>query len=212
MRNRPILSDEHEQTQKFSSAVGETFTKTKQLEKEQGFYLSNNKGLAIVFTPHMGDLPPNSEVPVTVTIYNNVCGKFDDRIVSKVKGLPAVEFPISISISGSPIRVPPNQVGLNYNTIPATLPIPTVVAKSKAVTKTFMIKNTGIKSVDVNWQIFDQNREDPALANQDQDEDIFDIDIVRNFAFDKGENPFKFELSAIEPEPSKDSAFKIEPA
>jgi hypothetical protein len=34
MRTRPILSDEHEQTQKFSSAVGETFTKTKQLEKE----------------------------------------------------------------------------------------------------------------------------------------------------------------------------------
>lgn len=33
MRNRPILSDEHEQTQKFSSAVGETFTKTKQIEK-----------------------------------------------------------------------------------------------------------------------------------------------------------------------------------
>jgi hypothetical protein len=151
IRTRPILSDEHEQTQKFSSAVGETFTKTKQLEKEQGFYLSNNKGLAIVFSPHMGDLPPNSEVPITVTIYNNVCGKFDDRIMSKVKGLPDVEFPISISISGSPIRVPPNQVGLNYNTIPATLPIPTVVAKSKAVTKTFMIKNTGIKSVDVNW-------------------------------------------------------------
>ena len=34
VRTRPILSDEHEQTQKFSSAVGETFTKTKQLEKE----------------------------------------------------------------------------------------------------------------------------------------------------------------------------------
>ena len=147
MRTRPILSDEHEQTQKFSSAVGETFTKTKQLEKEQGFYLSNNKGLAIVFNPYMGDLPPNSEIPVTVTIYNNVCGKFDDRIISKVKGLEDIEFPMSISISGSPIRIPPNQVGLNYNTIPPTLPIPTVVAKSKPVFKTFNIKNTGIKSV-----------------------------------------------------------------
>lgn len=161
----------------------------------------------------MGDLPPNSEVPVTVTIYNNVCGKFDDRIVSKVKGLPDIEFPVSISITGSPIRVPPNQVGLNYNTIPATLPIPTVVAKSKPVTKTFMIKNTGIKSVDVLWQIFDQNKQQEAtLSVEDEEEDIFDIDIVKNFAFDKAENPFKFELKALEPEPSKDSAFKIEPA
>jgi hypothetical protein len=147
MRTRPILSDEHEQTQKFSSAVGETFTKTKQLEKDAGFFLSNNKGIAVVFNPHMGDLPPNAEIPVTVTIYNNVCGKFDDVIVSKVKGLPDMEFPVSISISGSPVVIPPNQVGLNYNTFYPTLPIPTVVAKTKPVTKTFTIKNTGIKGV-----------------------------------------------------------------
>jgi hypothetical protein len=61
-----------------------------------------------VFTPHQGELPPNSEVPITVTIYNNVCGKFSDKIVSRVKGLNDVEFPVSISISGSPIRIPPN--------------------------------------------------------------------------------------------------------
>jgi hypothetical protein len=34
MRNRAILSDEHEQTQKFTSEMSKTFTKTKQLEKE----------------------------------------------------------------------------------------------------------------------------------------------------------------------------------
>jgi len=78
------------------------------MEKDAGFYLSNNKGIAVIFTPHMGDLPPNSEIPVTVTIYNNVCGKFDDVIISKVKGLPDIEFPVSISISGSPVVIPPN--------------------------------------------------------------------------------------------------------
>jgi hypothetical protein len=56
----------------------------------------------------MGELPPNSEIPITVTIYNNVCGKFDDVLISKVKGLQDVHFPLSISISGSPIRIPPN--------------------------------------------------------------------------------------------------------
>lgn len=146
-------------------------------------------------------------MPITVTVYNNVCGKFDDTIVSRVKGLPDIVFPVSISISGSPIRVPPNQVGLNYNTIPPTLPIPTIVTKSKAVVKTFNIKNTGIKSVEINWQIFDQNEKDKA----DTELDLFDIDIVKNFAYDKAENPYKFELMAIEPEPSLDSAFKIEP-
>lgn len=33
-RNRPILSDEHEATQKFTSAGGATFTMTKVFEKE----------------------------------------------------------------------------------------------------------------------------------------------------------------------------------
>lgn len=118
--------------------------------------MSNNKGIAVVFTPHMGELPPNSEIPITVTIYNNVCGKFDDKIISTVKGLGVVEFPVSIAISGSPIRIPPNQVGLNYNTVPPTLPIPTCVAKMKAIVKSFNVKNTGIKSVDIKWSMFDQ--------------------------------------------------------
>ena len=60
------------------------------------FFLSNNKGIAIVFNPNLGELPPHSEIPVTVTVYNNVCGKFDDKFVSEVKGLPNMEFPVSI--------------------------------------------------------------------------------------------------------------------
>lgn len=92
--------------------------------------MSNNKGIALVFNPHIGELPPHSEVPITVTIYNNVCGKFDDKIVSEIKGLPPVEFPVSIAINGSPIVIPSNQVGLNYKTVPVTLPIPTIVINS----------------------------------------------------------------------------------
>jgi len=33
-RNKPILSDEHEATQKFTSASGNTFTMTKVFEKD----------------------------------------------------------------------------------------------------------------------------------------------------------------------------------
>lgn len=107
-RIKPILSDEHEHTQKFSSASGNTFTQTKKIEKDQSYYLQNNKGIAIVFNPHLGELPPHSEIPITVTIYNNVCGKFDDKFISNIKGLPEYEFPISIGITGSPIVIPLN--------------------------------------------------------------------------------------------------------
>ena len=184
-RKQPILSDEHEQTQKFSSVTGNTFTQTKALEKQQAFFLSNNKGIALVFTPQKGELLPNAEVPITVTIYNNVCGKFDDNIVSNVKGLPKVSFPVRINISGSPVVVPNNQAGLNYNTVPPTLPMPTIVANSAsamgpnatrkgfvpAISKTFKIKNTGIKALQVDWRVFDQADLDKA------DNDTFSIKV-----------------------------------
>ena len=174
--------------------TGNTFTQTKALEKQQSFYLSNNKGIALVFTPSKGELMPNAEVPITVTLYNNVCGKFDDNIISKVKGLPNVNFPVRINISGSPVVIPPNQVGLNYNTIPPTLPMPTIVANSAgpaggsspsgsqssrkgyvpAISKTFKIKNTGIRSLQVDWRVFDQSDLDKV------DNDVFSINVVKN--------------------------------
>ena len=61
-----------------------------------------------MFTPNKGELLPNAEVPITVTLYNNVCGKFDDNIISKVKGLPNFNFPVRINITGSPVVIPPN--------------------------------------------------------------------------------------------------------
>jgi len=68
---RALLTDSHEHMNKFSSKTGETFTATKRLEREQAFYLSNNKGLAIVFNPPYGELKPHAEIPINVTIYNN---------------------------------------------------------------------------------------------------------------------------------------------
>lgn len=87
--------------------------------------------------------------------------------------------------------------------------------------KTFVVKNTGIKGVQVDWKIFDQKK--PAKVNnlenslesmiqKEEEQDIFDIEILKNQAFDKNEYPYKFEFNAIEPEPSHDSAFSISPS
>ena len=145
------MTDAHEHLNKFSSATGETFTATKRLEKEQAFYLTNNKGIAVVFQPHEGVLFPHSEIPVTVTVYNNSCGKFEDSFSSLIKGLPEYQFPINIRISGSPLVIPDNQVGINYNSIPPAITFPTVVDNSPQLTKIFKVKNTGIADVKVDW-------------------------------------------------------------
>lgn len=43
------------------------------------------------------------------------------------------------------------------------------------------------------------------------DQDIFNLSITKNFGFDRRDNPFKFNFEAIESEESKNSAFDIAP-
>lgn len=144
-------------------------------------------------------------MPITVTIFNNVCGKFDDRITANINGLPPVEFPIRIAITGSPVVIPPNQVGLNYNTLHPTMLMPTAVANTSAFSKVFRIKNTGIRQLAIDWRIFDKKE------LESSSDDMFKISIDKNQSFDKKKYPFKFNFSAVEPEESKTSAFEITP-
>jgi hypothetical protein len=144
-------------------------------------------------------------VPITVTIFNNVCGKFDDKITAKINGLPPIEFPVRIAITGSPVVIPPNQVGLNYNGPHPTMLMPTTVANTSAFSKVFRIKNTGIRQLAIDWKIFDKKELESSK------EDVFKISINTNQSFDKKKHPFKFNFSAVEPEEAKNSVFEITP-
>ena len=128
-----------------------------------------------------------------------------------------MRFPVRINISGSPVVIPANQVGLNYNTVPPTLPMPTIVANSAvaakagakgkvpAISKTFKIKNTGIRSLQVDWRVFDQSDLDKV------DNDVFSIGVVKNQSFDKKRLPYKFQFTAMEPDESLNSPFEVQP-
>jgi hypothetical protein len=70
--------------------------------------------------------------------------------------------------------IPPNQVGLNYNTMNPTMQMPTTVANTSAFSKVFKIKNTGIRSLAIDWKIFDSKD----LNNQK--ENAFNIQIAKN--------------------------------
>ena len=132
-----LLTDNHEHSKKFYSKTGETFTASKRLEREQAFFLSNNKGLAVVFNPAFGSLRLHAEIPINVSIYNNACGRFEDTLTSEIKWLPLFKFPINVTVSGSPLITSENQVGLNYVTTPPTMVFPTIVDNSPQISKTF---------------------------------------------------------------------------
>jgi len=201
----PLLTEAREQEKKFTSALGETYTATKRLEHERSYYLENNKGVAIVCQPHKGELAPHSEIIITVTLYNNICGKYEDTITSEVKGVPAVEIPVSINIKGSPIVIPSNQVGVYFNEYPPALIMKPTVLNGGKVTKTFKIENTGIQNVTIDWKIFDMK---DIIGNTESD--LFTLSFGKNEG--NAIDPYRVELEAIEPkEESKDSPFTIIP-
>jgi len=201
----PLLTEAHEQEKKFSSAVGETYTATRRVEQEQNFYLENNKGIAVVCQPHKGELAPHSEIIITVSVYNNVCGKYEDHLISEVKGLPAFNIPVSIGIKGSPIIIPTNQVGVYFNEDPPALVMKPTVKNGGKVTKSFKIKNTGIQDIEINWKIYDLQELVGKTSN-----DLFSVILAKNEGAAK--DPYRLDLEAIEPEEeSKNSPFIINP-
>lgn len=86
-----------------------------------------------------------------------------------------------------------------------TMNMPTAVTNTAAIHKVFRIKNTGIRALDVDWRMFDQQDLDKSK------EDPFQIKIEKNQSFDKKKYPFKFNFSAVEPAETFNSAFEIQP-
>lgn len=143
-----LLNDAHE-AYNFTSAKGAEFTKLKQIEKDSVLYLSNKKGVAIVVSPSQGFLDKNSEVLITVSIYNECVGDFEDEIISQIKGLPEVRFPINIKIRGNPLQLSPFQPGIDYHAVPPILKMGNVLTKSNMLEKIFKLLNTGSNSISV---------------------------------------------------------------
>ena len=143
-----ILNDGHE-AYNFTSAKGVEFTKIKQIEKDSVLYLNNKKGAAIVISPSQGYLDKNSEVLITVSIYNECVGDFEDELVCQIKGLPDVKFPINIKIRGNPLQLSPFQPGIDYLSMPPILKMGNVLSKSNMLEKVFKLLNTGSNSISV---------------------------------------------------------------
>ena len=81
--NYPLLNAAIEKVQNFTSADGKALNHARRLEKDQKFYLGNNKGIAVVCEPHEGELKAYQEIIVSMTIYNDTCGRFEVYILSQ---------------------------------------------------------------------------------------------------------------------------------
>ena len=203
-----LLTNAHEKLNKFSSQNGATFTTTRNLEKNQRFYLANNKGLAVVCVPNKGDLQPYTETVVSVTLYNDVCGRFEDVVVSSVSGLKDHKIPLKVRVKGSPLVITPHQLGIDYKSDPYELNLGTIPVGGAAISRKIRLTNTGPKDIAVAWKLFNYN---DILHNTG---DVFKVALMPSAAarFYEGEehNLLDLQFNPLEP-PENPDPFALEP-
>lgn len=204
-KNFPLLTANIEKTQNFFSAAGRALNREKMLEKNHKFFLQNDKGIAVVCEPNAGQLKAYESIEITLTVYNDICGKFQDDLKIEINGLPPKKFPISIQVTGSPIVVTPNQVGVSFKNDCPKINIGTIVKGYGPVVRNFKVSNTGPKDIELEWKIYEISN------NNYTDRDYFNIGIEGSNSGNDQNNEFKINWKPIEPAPSKDIVFSIEP-
>jgi hypothetical protein len=64
------------------------------------------------------------------------------------------------------------------------------------ITKSLKIRNTGIRSIDLNWKIFDRGDIEKSENN------LVTVGVAQNHGLDALETPYKFNFDFVEPEES----------
>lgn len=197
-----LLTSEIEETHNFSTISGASLTQTRRVEREARFYLSNNLGLALVCEPFKGVLPPHGEIVVKVTAFNDICGKFEDYLICEMKGLETVRFPAIVQVSGSPIVVAPNQVGISYKDVYPYMNLGYIMSNYGPLTRTVKLTNTGPKNIKYNWKLYN-------LSRNASEVDFFNLQIGEP---ELGSNALvSVNWNPVEPPESHSGPFAIEP-
>jgi len=88
-------------------------------------------------------------VEVKVTLYNDICGIFNDCLIAQVEGLATLQLPIKVKVTGSPIMLAPNQVGINLSGEYPTINMGTVVRGTGPIVKNFNLVNNGPSEAEI---------------------------------------------------------------
>ena len=198
-----LLSAAHEEIN-FTSPKGQEFTKQKQIEKDSVFYLSSQKGIAIVIEPKKGDLSPHSECIIKISFFNECVGDFHDVLSSNIKGLDKVDFPINLRIKGNPLQLSPFQPGINYLANPPLLKMGYLLRNTGKITKNLKFVNIGQNTIGLDWKIYDY--ED---FLRPKDRPAFELKIAKEETYDN----FKINFKPMAPKefPEDKQYFSIEP-
>ncbi|KRX10489.1 hypothetical protein PPERSA_08791 [Pseudocohnilembus persalinus] len=204
VRAAQLLTAEIENKNKFTSNQGQQLIAAKKLDRDQRQYLSNNLGIAIICEPSSGKLEAYGEVLVKVSCFNDICGNFKDQIEVDIQGLPKKKFDVGIEVIGTPIKIKPSQLGIDYKKDYPSFDLGTFMKNSPIITREFKVANYGPKQIEVVWKLYNLNQE----TNNMEEIKYFDVKIEPPTL---GSNQIcHVNFQPLEPPEANDGPFKID--
>lgn len=146
-----LLTDKLEKIDNFISTAGKALNQARKLAKDQKFFLQNNKGVAVLCEPNQGELLAYQEIEVVATVFNDICGIYEDSLTIDIKGLTSFKFPVLINVKGSPIICTPNQVGVSFKGEYPEVNVGNVLRNQGPTMKKFKVSNTGPKDMEIGF-------------------------------------------------------------
>jgi hypothetical protein len=122
--------------------------------------LVEGNGIAFDADQLNGKIVQYATVDISVMVYSNACGVYEDRLQLDIVGLPTVLIPIRVTVVGTPIMFLPKTLGLKFDRTCVTaqddiaqLSWLTVPVNANAPTKTVHVKNFSLTDLKVSWSV-----------------------------------------------------------
>jgi hypothetical protein len=150
-----LLDNRHEPKAVYQSVAGKAHIMHRIEKMEDRKVLSRRNGAAFAVSPSSGTLQPWGCVIVTVAAFNEMPGVYDDDLECVLEGALLTRLNLHMSVTGCPLKLAEDCVGLDSNTIPGKprLQFGDILNGSPDTTKLVRIRNEGPIGARVSWSV-----------------------------------------------------------
>ncbi|KAG5176856.1 hypothetical protein JKP88DRAFT_350967 [Tribonema minus] len=172
-----LLDAAHEAAEAFSSGQGRARLAAQLGEREAMFALRRGLGMALLVSPAAVRLAPWGVAELSVACWNDTPGRYFDDIVCRVRtdlpnaaiadGCPPLipmpffvsaenaplKVPVKVEVSGCPLSLRAESLGLNTSCTPPVLSFGDVLAFGGGAARALRVRNSGTQTAELHWSL-----------------------------------------------------------
>lgn len=194
-----ILSDEHEDAERFRSFHGQQVLNARNVAQEAQQMLEAGHGIAITCASYSGKVPAWGEVELRVDVYSDMCGIYRDRLIVDIVGLPRVHIPIVAKLTGTPVSFEGATLGLNMMGDVPSLDFGDILQNNTVQNRSLRVSNTAPWPIAVNWKLLESAP--PQGSNL--------IKLISSVDPETG--MVSYSVVAVEPDDAENPPYKLDP-